>query len=414
MNFRRNSLIRIIQQGGALAMALSLSIACTSERDSRISFTGNPAQPQLGLTPPAIIDTRRIDEESLFPVVVVNGQPVEISRSEEHQWGGIAPVAEGRAAEISITWFERIEGMSDLPLAEFTTRLAAVGIDSEVLVMDDDYLTDKFDNDSDSISNLAERLESSDHTDATDPGINRPLAIIPAIDPNDAPVIDGSYDAIWGEGGGFNDRLRQPLKIDNLMIDNGARRPDGETEFQWVAMHDGIYLYLLVFGESVDIQTPFGDSEQPWQDDTVEIFWSTDISRSASYDGVNDFNVLIPQLQLATFPVANRSGEAGARIEVGVNSAPFPLSGIDFVSCLCPTDRNLWEMRIRLADAKIPLNQSFGFEVQIDEDADGALRDAKYGWFHPSREPGDSEEVSDRTWFNPSVMGRVRLEALDP
>jgi len=394
------------------ALALNLA-ACTGESDSTLRIATDGAQPQLGLTAPSIIDTRRIDPQSLMPIVLVNGQPIAMVRGAT-EWTGNAPIEEGRAADVSITWVEQRNGLANLSLAAYTTRISAVNNNSEVMVLANEYRTDQFDDDSDSISNLSERLESSDPDDSRDPGINRPMAIVRAIDPADAPPIDGSFEQIWADSGQFLDRDRNNLAIDNLMIDiNGAIAAD-ENNFQWAAMHDGEYLYLFVFGENVDRQTPFGDSTMVWHDDTVDIFWNADNSRQNIYDGVDDYHLLVPLLKRGPDLEANNSDDVDARFMVGTNSAEFPVSGIDFATCLCPTDRNVWEIRINLAEAQIPVNQPIGFEIQMNDDNNGGLRDAKYGWFHPARQPGDTEAMSDRTWSNPSFMGRVRLEPLQP
>lgn len=67
-------------------------------------------------------------------------------------------------------------------------------------------------------------------------------------------------------------------------------------EYQWAAMHDDTYLYLMVFGEQVGAEL-LSDSGFFYDDDNLNIFIDGDNSKSSSYDGVNDYHILIPLLE---------------------------------------------------------------------------------------------------------------------
>ena len=132
-----------------------------------------------------------------------------------------------------------------------------------------------------------------------------------------------------------------------------------------------------------------------------------DNSKGSAYDA-NDYHMLIPLLASTDDGRPNASGELGELLEAGVNSAPLPTSAgsIEFATCVCPTDRHIWEVRLRMADFQIDPTQAFGFEIQYNDDIDGGTRDAKWGWFRESRQ---SINI-DRTWRFPSYMGTIQLQ----
>jgi len=292
-------------------------------------------------------------------------------------------------------------------LASFETAINSINSNESIVITNDDYSID-FDDDFDTVSNLAERRTSSDPYDSRSPDVDFALARLPAISPAEAPIIDGSYEGIWNSAA-YVDVNRQNLSIDNLMIDMGATFADGEPDYRWGGMHDGEYLYLVAFGEGGGVQTPFADSDRLFNDDTLNIFWDADNSANREYDGVNDFQLLIPLLESGNDRVPNDSANENSRFATGSNSSFFPEDAIDFATCVCRRENNFWEVRIRLADAAIVVGQTFGFELQLDDDRDGGDRDVKWGWQHPSR----INEDRDFTWFDPSFMGTAVLESIN-
>jgi len=192
--------------------------------------------------------------------------------------------------------------------------------------------------------------------------------------------IDGNYDLEWNTFATFRDVTGELLKIDNLMIDLGANlmidlgatQLDGQPDYVWGGMHDDEYLYLVILTDGPATHTPFGDSFDAYNDDTIDIFIDADNSKGSAYDA-NDYHMLIPLLASTDDGRPNASGEPGERLEAGVNSAPLPTSAgsIEFATCVCPTDRHIWEVRLRMADFQIDPAQAFGFEIQYNDDIDG-------------------------------------------
>ena len=90
-------------------------------------------------------------------------------------------------------------------------------------------------------------------------------------------------------------------------------------------------------------------------------------------------------------------------MQFGDRSAPIDPAAIRFGVCLCQGDQQIYEFRIDLNAGRIPTDTTFGFEININNDVDGGIRDAKWAWFN--------DTGVDDTWRFPLKMGNVRLEA---
>jgi len=361
----------------------------------------------MSLEAPDFLQTRAVDENNLEARVSVSGvaDPFVLTRDGDN-WSGTVEVPVESNVTISIEWIETI-GPDDLLLAAYTESFVRIGEDQSIVIAQDDYEISSFDNDRDGFNNLAERIGNSNPFDPASPGQNSPLAEINAVASVSAPVIDGSYDAVWNTQATFRDVSGELLKIDNLMIDVGATQLDGQPDYVWGGMHDDEYLYLVILTDGPATHTPFGDSFEVYNDDTIDIFIDADNSKSNVYDS-NDYHILIPLLASTDDGRPNRSGATGEIIVAGDRSASLPMAAdaVQFATCVCPTDRHIWEVRLSLADFQIDPAQPFGFEIQYNDDIDGGPRDAKWGWFHESKQTINI----DRTWQFPSYMGTIQLQ----
>ena len=395
--------LRRARWGLALLVALALSACDGSSSDTAtlVDDGRGSGSGTLSLSVPTDLMVRAVDTENLVPRVLINGVAADTVQTEG-QWESRVIVPRGSDVSIEIIWIERF-AFRELRLATVEASVIAVNSDRVIQIFTNDYDTDSEDIDRDGISNLAERIGDSDPFDDSDPGSDFAQVDVPFIDPAGAPVIDGIEDLVWGSAT-IRDRSGELLEIDNLMIDQGATRLDGDTEFAWKAMHDGNNLYLLIYGEGANGQSPFGDSTpDDWNDDAIDIFWDPDNSKLSDYDGSDDSHLLLPLLRLNG--EANRSGQPGTRFFNGFNSVSLDQSSIEFVACPCPGSRAVWEVRMGLAENLMEVDSVIGFEVQIADDNDGGDRDAKWGWFHPSR----SDTDVDNTWQNPTFMSTIRL-----
>ncbi len=395
--------------GVAAAAALLALVACDSG-ESTIAFTVDTDASTVSLQPPPKLQTKAVNQNALSPTVMVNGQPVDMLPGNEPnaRWTGSTVVPPGTDTTLTVEWTEAV-GPIALPLASFTRELGVINSNSSTTIGSDRYQFDIHDEDGDGFSNLNERINDTDFENALDPGTQTATVFINRIDPINAPIIDGSWDTnIWPDAQ-FLDRNRERLSINNLMVDQGATQLDQEPTYRWGAMHDGVNLYVMVFTESVRIgQTPTSDSLMAYQDDAIDVFIDGDNSKASNYDGVNDHHMIIPIFEKDTF-IPSNSRSLARRDVNGDNALPVP-TGVEYAACHC-NDSSIGEytleMKIPLAEVGITVGQPFGIEIQYNDDKDGDERDAKWGWFHPSKTL-TGQDV-DFTWQDPKFMGTAEL-----
>lgn len=227
---------------------------------------------------------------------------------------------------------------------------------------------------------------------------------------NGTPKIDGiGGDASWSAATTV-DTEGSRLRINHLMMeprpqtgleDDDAYEKDLRPWHTWSAMYDENYFYLMV--EIVDDNHPSCDSEDPWDDDNLNIYWDGDNSKGDKYDGVNDFHLMIP-----LYERSNNCAEFNynGRMRNGVNSASLGSStDLRYATGRLDSRTTFYEVRIGLKKAGITSGKTFGFDVHIDDDDDGGDRDQKWGWKHPSRQGSDVDE----TYKNPKVMANILL-----
>ena len=370
----------------------------------------------LSLPKPEFLQSRAILSNNLEAQISaeVEGIIYRAERTREgFPWVGELYIPEDSDAELTVEWVElNVPGLPDelegeLLLASYTTTITGVDENRAFEIQTEQYTTQgtllgprpDLDIDGDGVSNLVERQANSRPNDAQD----KPSRVTLNYSPN-APIIDGQFDSLWGDSAQFLDNDRNALNIDKLMLDTGVTEPGESRQYKWAGMHDGRYLYLMIFGEVGDQQTPYGDSELTYNDDAVDVFWDGNNSKSLLYDGVDDFHVLIPLLGTDSV-TANSSGNSDiSRFEFAANSVSTHSSIVEFAVCLCDGEQQIYEVKIDLELAMIPVDTTFGFEIQLNNDVNGGQRDAKWAWFDDSG--------GDNTWRFPFRMGTARLEAL--
>ncbi len=261
---------------------------------------------------------------------------------------------------------------------------------------------------------------TSSEADALASTDNNPIVRIPRTDRDNAPTIDGApldyiagtelLDGEWRFAAQFNG-VNEPLEIGQYMFGEPGTN-DVSANHHWAAVHDGIYLYVLVVSD--DAGKHFQDTNElrkPWKDDSVELFIDGNNSRLDTYDGVDDFHMTINLL--SSIGVSNASYIADPKIRQSDTSATLPA---DLAFAAGPGNgpaaasaergrKDIYEIRIKLSELNIEVNAPFGIEVQINDDDNGGSRDAKWAWYHPAGNTSDN----DFTWQNPSVMGTAIL-----
>ncbi len=113
--------------------------------------------------------------------------------------------------------------------------------------------------------------------------------------------------------------------------------------------------------------TPFDDdvdSSLNWKDDSVEIYLDLDNSKSAPYDGNNDFQINVPR-------------QAGNAV-VGIG----PITNFNTIAVTRTTDAQGYTLSITipwatLNNAVYPSGKTIGFDVGVNDDSDGGDRNAQ-------------------------------------
>ncbi len=129
------------------------------------------------------------------------------------------------------------------------------------------------------------------------------------------------------------------------------------------------------------------DSKDYWQDDSIEIYIDADASRGGSYDKYNDFHL--------GFNLGSN------KISSGGTTPKDKLNTIKFNTRKIATGYQL-EISIPWTTLNIlpKSEQTIGFDVQINDDDNGNLRDAKISW----------NAKVDEAWKNPEVFGQLILK----
>jgi len=411
---------------GTLLVMLSAS-SCT-ESGSTVDVSSN-GDASINFAVPGFLNTRAFVTDTLDLYVSINGNEVTMSPLSAGVSSGSYRVEKNGPVELFVEWTEQLPDGTRMLLARASDN-SQTNITQNITftVNDGSYITagedPAFDLDGDGINNVEERnrgLDPQVHNTSPDDAKPDVQIFASALDTR----IDGRQvadDTFW-DFAAYVDDNRKKLSIGNMIRDdNDEIQEDPDPDYQWAAVHDEEYLTIFVWGKARNGTTirANGDSiglEDYFNDDSVEIFWDGDLSRGTQgYDTKDDMLINIPLVRGVPPYDENNSSAANKRIFRG-NSVRdefvFDVQDselVEFATCLCGgAERSTWEIRINLQAAKIPVGKTFGFEVQINRDDDGGLRDSKWAWARPALVPGQSPDVADATWRYPVHMGKMRL-----
>lgn len=242
--------------------------------------------------------------------------------------------------------------------------------------------------------------DGSNYCDLTSSKGVEDIALLVPFSPN-APQIDGEFETSGIEWlsaavSSWSLDITDATVIRNLQFGSESGYTDGARAADWAVMHDGTYLYINVtvrnegVSQTGNIQT-FLDSDNPRDDDSIDIFIDGDNSKGTEYDGTNDYHLTLAHLDRTFTPEPGSNSAAGLDIIYRTNvptNEPF-------------FQRISYEIQINLSSAGIEVGVPFGFDIQLNEDDNGGLADARFAW----REPSASSQA-DR---NPSVFATVVL-----
>ncbi|WP_459194092.1 cellulase family glycosylhydrolase [Halosimplex sp. J119] len=184
------------------------------------------------------------------------------------------------------------------------------------------------------------------------------------------PTVDGELDESWdGERNDFQHAVIGDPEEADLSGGWRARWDD-----------DALYLHVDVVDDEQSV-----DSEELYNDDSVEVYVDADFSNLPSYDGQNDFQIVAP-----------RGGD-------GVSAGVLP-NELDPEMVWNETDDG-YELEIAFQWSNLAPDQSIetghvlGFDVHVNDDDTGGDRDKKLTWFNEQ----------DDSWENPSAFAAVEL-----
>ncbi len=201
-------------------------------------------------------------------------------------------------------------------------------------------------------------------------------------------------------------RVVAPMVIDGdlsdwegIPVNEGAfgyalvNEPASDVSGRWQTAWDGQYLYVGV--KVTDDVLVSNESANIWDDDGVEIFVDGDRDGQVGYDG-NDHQY--------TIDLQNRIAEHGAISgTIDVEHAVTTSSDGYVIEVAIPWDPNLGQ-------SSVPVNQTIGFDLGINDDDDWGSRDNYLLWF-PLRE---SKPANDSTAFGEMVISdQVRYRVRD-
>ena len=328
--------------------------------------------------PPEFAALRALDRDRLSLDVRQDGRALEVERRGD-AWEVATTVAAGVPVRFELDWSVlRPETGQKLLLADYDRTESfdrAARLDLTLADFDVSH-----DDDFDGTSNLDELLAGFDPQ-------NRNLCpdcrtdvdvIVPRVAGAAGTVIDGGFDEGLWDRAQFKDRSGE------LDLDEGegdlARATPGDR--RWAAMHDGNFLYLLVFGEGPD-KTHHFDSDDPAEDDAVAI---TVAGTATSLGAVR-----------LTVPLRDADGDANrggrARLEGEGELAALLASGaLAFATCICDRSFDVYELRVALSYLGLVGGERFSIGVRLVDDVDGG--DADLVWRWPGAAPGFEQSAA--------------------
>jgi hypothetical protein len=188
------------------------------------------------------------------------------------------------------------------------------------------------------------------------------------------PAIDGRVDDVWAKAKAY--------ELKNSFYEAPSGPEDCSASFK--TLWDKENLYLLVEVKDEDLRN---DSDEFWQDDSVEVFVDADNSKSDSF-GDNDYHYRFdwdatsPAMDEMRHQKTNGVKYAISKTDKGYNlEVSFPWTTLG---------------------AKPAAGTSIGLDVQVNDDDGGGDRDSKIAW----------SATEDNAWENPSVFGNAFLPGL--
>ena len=171
------------------------------------------------------------------------------------------------------------------------------------------------------------------------------------------------------------------IRLANII--DGRIRNGRDLSAVWQAHWDNKFLHLRV--DTIDDKF-VRDSRAPWGDDSVEIYIDADGSRSAKFDGKNDFHLIYRWKDKNV----NLSKNSPHKANLGIRQTMTRTNKGYTLETSIP-----WST----LGVRPVAGNTIGIDIQINDDDSGHERDGKLAWF----------SKNDNAWKNPRNFGRVKL-----
>ena len=210
-----------------------------------------------------------------------------------------------------------------------------------------------------------------------------------------APVIDGQWDDVWND---VNET--QCLITEMANTDNATPEDSNDLSAVFKAFYDETNFYIFVEINDSVIDYEFSD----YQGDGIEIYFDGDYSHTDSYDGVNDNQIRITVDDVAIEDTDSSLAIDGMVFKVlltatGYNiEASFPLEALQ----IYPSEDRaplLDSEGVEIPNSGIAPNNVIGFEVQINDNDSGGVRETLLRW----------HSDDNNSYQDPSLFGQARL-----
>jgi hypothetical protein len=195
--------------------------------------------------------------------------------------------------------------------------------------------------------------------------------IVPAAK---TPVIDGNEDYVWSAA--------RQYKIANVLYTPLSSPNDLSAYYKMMWDQNNLYLFVDVTDDVL-----VHDSEQAYQDDSVEVFIDADNSKASAY-GEKDY-----EFQFAWDKTNPKMEEKSHNRTEGVEYA------------MVTTDAG-YRLEVKFPwatlGAKPRVGAKIGLDVHVNDDDDGGDRDSKITW----------HDTQDNAWQSPQSFGNAELAGL--
>lgn len=187
-----------------------------------------------------------------------------------------------------------------------------------------------------------------------------------------APVIDGIAEDVWSKS--------QKFSLENKIYSSPSSKEDLSADFQVLWDKDNLYIYLQVNDDSLQ-----NDSQDHYQDDSIEIFIDADNSKSGSY-GTNDYQYY--------FSWDKDKPSAGIYNKGNIQ---------DTIKYKLVTNKTGYGLEVMFPwvtlGAKAQIGTKIGLDVHVNDDDDGQDRESKITW----------RDTKDSAWENTKFFGVAEL-----